>query len=90
MSPPAPVSPTPSEPAQLLQVIDPAEVLTRKDFTPVVQEKPSKYRSVYRSDGPPVAEIHMSTTAHLVMPETKLATRLPDSVLDDIFEQRQQ
>jgi len=75
-------------PDQPLQVIDPAEILSRGDFKPVVRDDPSKYRSVYRSEGPPVAEIHLSTTAHLVMPETKLATRLPDTILDDVMGQQ--
>jgi len=75
---------------QLLQVIDPAEILARNDFAPAVQASSSAYRKIYRSEGPPVAEIHLSTTAYLVMPETKLATRLPDTVLDDVLGQQRQ
>lgn len=70
------------------RVIDTREILSRNDFQRVPQES-STYHVVHRSPGPPVAEIHMHSTAHLVLPEAKLATRLPDSVLDSVLVRRE-
>lgn len=69
------------------RVIDTREILSRNDFQSVPQES-STYHVVHRSPGPPVAEIHVHITAHLVLPEAKLATRLPDSVLDGVLGRR--
>lgn len=61
------------------------EVLDRDDF---VITNPSRYEFRFSSAGPPRAEIHLVTSAHMVLPDHKLATKLPEDVIPDLVQAR--
>ena len=63
------------------------EILNRDDF---VITNPSRYKFVFSSQGPPRAEVHLVTAAHIVLPDHKLATNLSDDVIPDLVQARVQ
>ena len=70
------------------QHIDPPDIdaiLNRDDF---VITNPTRYKFVYTSNGPPRAEVHLVTTAHIVLPDSKLACKLSDDVIPDLVQAR--
>lgn len=60
------------------------DILGRNDYELMVSASP--YHIVHRSAGPPVAEIHVRTSAHLVLPESKVASRLPDTIIPNLIQ----
>jgi hypothetical protein len=64
---------------------DPNEIINRDDYT---ISNPTRYKFVYSSPGPPRAEIHLVTAAHLVLPDTKMVCKLDDSIIPQLVEQR--
>ncbi len=84
-APPAPAlqQPQPGPP----QVIDIASILNRDDFTITT---PSRYSVRFRSEGPPAAEIHLVTSAHLVLPDSRACKKLPEELIPDLMSTRLQ
>lgn len=64
---------------------DPNEIINRDDYTIT---SPSRYKFIFSSPGPPLAEIHLVTAAHLVLPDTKMVCKLDDSIIPQLVEQR--
>lgn len=76
-----------SSPAAANAPPDIDEILNRDDF---VITNPSRYKFVFSSQGPPRAEVHLVTAAHIVLPDHKLATKLSDDVIPDLVQARVQ
>lgn len=60
------------------------EILSRE----FVISSPSRYRFVFSSEGPPRAEIHLTTTATVYLPDSRLSCRLPEDVIPDLVRAR--
>jgi len=67
-----------SSPPDLKQLLDRTyEVLTDVKGA-------SRFTTIFRSEGSPAAEIHLTTMAHMILPETHQACQLPDDIILDL------